>query len=151
MKNTKKLQIQHLDAKTASQQSFPEPPPRGWIHAIRTSLKMSLEQMANSMDLTAPTVFAMEKREKNGTISLNNLKKAAAALNTRLVYGFLPIDGSFEKILENQALIVAEKIVMRTNATMKLEDQQVSKERLQKAIKELADEIKNEMPKYLWD
>lgn len=34
---------------------------------------------------------------------------------------------------------------------MKLEDQRVSKERVEKAVRELADEIKREMPRYLWD
>jgi predicted DNA-binding mobile mystery protein A len=151
MKSNKKLQIQHLDEKISNHGSFPDSPPRGWIYAIRTTLNMSLEQMSNYMGVTAPTLFAMEKRERNGAISLKTLKKAAAALNTRLVYGFLPIDGTFEKLLEKQAFIVAQKIVMRTDATMKLEDQQVSKERLQKSVKELAEEIKNEMPRYLWD
>jgi predicted DNA-binding mobile mystery protein A len=93
----------------------------------------------------------MEKREKDGTISLNTLKKAAAALNVKLVYGFLPNDGTFEKMIERRALTIAQKIVMRTDTTMKLEDQQVSRQRLEKSIKELAEEIKNEVPKYLWD
>jgi predicted DNA-binding mobile mystery protein A len=103
------------------------------------------------MGVTAPTAFAMEKREKDGTISLNTLKKAAAALNVKLVYGFLPNDGTFEKMIERRALTIAQKIVMRTDTTMKLEDQQVSRQRLEKSIKELAEEIKNEVPKYLWD
>jgi hypothetical protein len=34
---------------------------------------------------------------------------------------------------------------------MKLEDQENSKIRLEKAIKNKAEEIKNKMPKYLWD
>jgi hypothetical protein len=34
---------------------------------------------------------------------------------------------------------------------MTLEDQQNSKERIEKAIKQKTEEIKYEMPKYLWD
>jgi len=34
---------------------------------------------------------------------------------------------------------------------MKLEDQENSEERLRKAIKDRAENIKNELPKYLWD
>ena len=40
---------------------------------------------------------------------------------------------------------------MRTSHTMKLEDQENTQERLQKAIKDRAEKIKQEMPKYLWD
>jgi len=34
---------------------------------------------------------------------------------------------------------------------MNLEDQRVDKERIEKAIREQADEIKRERPRYLWD
>jgi hypothetical protein len=40
---------------------------------------------------------------------------------------------------------------MRTHATMTLENQQNSKERIEKAIAQKTAEIKFEMPKYLWD
>ena len=54
-------------------------------------------------------------------------------------------------MLEKRALKIAEEIVMRTSHTMKLEDQENSEERLEKAIKYRAEKIKNELPKYLWD
>jgi len=40
---------------------------------------------------------------------------------------------------------------MRTANTMQLEHQVNSKKRIEKAIKERTAEIKNEMPKILWD
>lgn len=112
---------------------------------------MSFRQFGNRLAITAQSAQEIEEREKNGNISLKNLREVASALNMSLVYGFVPRDGSFEEMLEKQALIVARKIVMRTDNTMKLEDQHVSKERLEKAVRELADEIKREMPRYLWD
>ncbi len=151
MKNTKKLQIEQLDRKLASYLNFPDVPAKGWIHGIRTALKMSFRQFASRLGITAQSAQEIEEREKNGNISLKSLREVASALNMRLVYGFVPRDGSFEEMLEKQALIVARKIVKRTDNTMKLEDQQVSKERVEKAVRELADEIKREMPRYLWD
>ena len=41
--------------------------------------------------------------------------------------------------------------MLRTSHTMQLEDQENTEQRIQTAIKEKADEIKGEMPKYLWD
>lgn len=151
MKNTEKLQIEQLDRKLASYVNFPEVPIKGWIHGIRTALKMSFRQFASRLGITPQSAQEIEDREKNGNISLKSLREVASALNMRLVYGFIPRDGSFEKMLEKQALIVARKIVMRTDNTMKLEDQQVSKERVEKAVRDLADEIKREMPRYVWD
>jgi predicted DNA-binding mobile mystery protein A len=112
---------------------------------------MTLLQMGRAMGIASSNVLDMEKREKDGTITLQTLNRAAEALNLRLVYGFLPKDESFEKLIEKRALALAKNIVSQTDTTMKLENQQVSKQRLEKSIKELAKEIKNEIPRYLWD
>jgi predicted DNA-binding mobile mystery protein A len=151
MKSTKKLQIEQFDRKLSGYLNFPDVPAKGWIHGIRTTLRMSFRQLASRLSITAQSAQEIEKREQNGSITLKNLREVAAALNMRLVYGLVPRDGSLEFMLEKQAQKVARKIVMRTDNTMKLEDQQVRKERVEKAIQELADEIKREMPRYLWD
>lgn len=151
MKNTKKLQIEQLDHKLIGLSNFPEIPAKGWIHGIRSALKMSFRQLGMRMGITAQSAQEIEEREKNGNISLKNLREVAHALDMKLVYGFIPKEKSFEKMLEKQALTVARKIVMRTDNTMKLENQRVSKDRIEKSIRELADEIKREMPRYLWD
>lgn len=151
MKNSKRLQIEQLDRRIASYVNFQEVPTKGWIHGIRTALRMSFRQFGNRMNMTPQSAQEIEERERNGSISLKSLREVASALNMRLVYGFVPRDGSFEKMLEKQALAVARKIVMRTDNTMKLENQQVSKERNETAVHELANEIKREMPRYLWD
>jgi predicted DNA-binding mobile mystery protein A len=151
MKKIEKLQIEQLDRKLSLFHNFPEMPGKGWIHGIRTALKMSFRQFGKRLNITAQSAQEIETREKNGNITLKSLRDVASALNMRLVYGFVPRDGSFEKMLEQQALLVAREIVSRTDTTMKLENQQVSKQRVEKSVRELADEIKREMPRYLWD
>lgn len=151
MRNIGKLQIEQLDHKISVYVNLPELPANGWIHGIRTALRMSFRQLGNRLGITAQSAQEIEVRERNGNISLKSLREVATALDMRLVYGFVPRDGSFEKMLEKRALFVARKIVMRTDNTMKLEDQGVSEERLEKAVLELADEIKRVMPRYLWD
>jgi hypothetical protein len=54
-------------------------------------------------------------------------------------------------MIEKRAKELASEIVMRTNTTMTLEDQQNSRGRIEKAIAQKTVEIKFEMPKYLWD
>ena len=151
MNNAKKLQIAQLDRKLGKYAGFPDPPAKGWIHGIRSAVNMTLRQLGSRLAITAQSAQEIEMRESNGSITLKNLREVGAALNMKLVYGFVPQDGSFDQLLENQALAVARKIVQRTDATMKLEDQQVGKERLEEAVAELANEIKREMPRYLWD
>ena len=83
--------------------------------------------------------------------TIKSLREIAHALDMQLVYGFVPNDGSLDALIEKRATELATKIVLRTNNTMKLEDQGNTNERIKKAIKERADEIKTEMPKILWD
>ena len=149
----KLLQIQQLNSKM---QAFRGPakagmPPTGWIKAIRAAIGMSLKQMGNKLSITKQSMQDIEKREKEGTITLNALKDAAAALDMQLVYGFMPKDGTLEKMIDRKARDLAAHIVLRTSNTMKLEDQGNSDTRIKKAIDEKAATFKTELPKLLWD
>ncbi len=151
MKSQKRLQIDQLDRKLAGHLSFPDPPTKGWIHTIRTAMNMSLRQLGSRLGITTQSAQEIEAREANGSITLKSLRDVGSAMNMKLVYGFVPQDGTFDEMLEKQAIRIAREIVRRTDTTMKLEDQRVSKERIGKAVHELADEIRREMPRYLWD
>lgn len=151
MKKLKKLQIEQLDTNLPMYRNLPARPQKGWIQGVRIALNMSYRQFGKRLGVAAQSAQEIEQREKDGSISLKVLGEAAAALNMRLVYGLVPVDGSFEKTLEKRSLEIARQIVMRTDNTMRLENQQVSKERLEKDIKLLAGEIQREMPRYLWD
>jgi predicted DNA-binding mobile mystery protein A len=126
-------------------------PSKGWINAFRSALKMSLRQLGNRLNIAPQSTKEIEEREANGTITLNNLRDVANALDMQLVYGFVSKHKSLEQMIEKRASELANEIVMRTNNTMALEDQQNSKKRIEQAITQKTFEIKSEMPKYLWD
>lgn len=126
-------------------------PPTGWIKATRTALGMSMQQLGNKLSITKQGILDFEKREKEGSISIKTLREIGQAMDMQLVYAFVPKDGSLDALIERRASELATKIVLRTANTMNLEDQGNSKKRIEKAIKERADELKNEMPKILWD
>jgi len=126
-------------------------PQKGWIHTVRVALKMSLRQLGNRLKISPQSVKEIEEREANSSITIKGLKEVGAALDMMLVYGFIPKGQSIEEMIEKRALEIAKEIVMRTSNTMQLEDQENSKVRLEKAIKNRAEEIKTKMPRYLWD
>jgi len=151
--NKKKLQLEHLERKLkafASAQKVAKPP-SGWLKAVRTTLGMSLQQLANKLSITKQSVQEIEFREKEGNITLKSLRETADALDMDLIYGLVPKDGSIEDLIDRKAHELAIRIVSRTSTTMKLEDQENSKKRLKKAIEERRAVIKNELPKILWD
>lgn len=148
-----KLTLEQIDKKIKQISSLSKLtlPSEGWIYNIRQALSISLKQLGNKMNLTPAGVKEMEKREKNDSITIKSLKDFASSLELKFVYGFIPKEGSLEKMIEKRALEIAQQIVLKTSLTMALEDQQNNPARIKKAIKDRAQQIKNEMPKYLWD
>ena len=149
----KSLIRQQLDSKILIARSLKnmQRPPTGWVKAVRSALGISLQQLGNKLSLTKQSIQEMESREKNYTITLKTLNEAANALDMELVYAFIPKDGSLEALIDRKAKALATKIVLQTSNNMKLEDQGNSEERIQKAIEERTEILKNEMPKILWD
>lgn len=152
-KNKNQLLLEHLETKIAPFKGVTEViiPHTGWVKSIRTTLGMSLRQLANRMGVSPQSINEMEKREVSGTITLNTLRELAHSLDMQLVYGLTPKDESIEKMIERRAFEIAKEIVNRTHTTMTLEDQQNSEERINKAIAQKTEELLDEMPKYLWD
>ena len=149
----KSLQLQQLNSKMLGFASLKQVamPPTGWIKAIRTAIGMSMQQLGNKLNVSKQGVMDIEKREKDGSITIKSLREIARAMDMQLVYGFVPNDGSLDALIEKRATELATHIVMRPAHTMKLEDQANSKKRIETAIRERATAIKNEMPKILWD
>ena len=153
MRNKRKLLIEQLDQKL---QSFSESrkvlvPERGWINTIRTTLNMTMAQLGAKLNITRQGVKKIEESEANGAITLNSLKDVAKAMDLKLVYALVPKNVTFDELIQTRAEKLAQKIVLRTNQNMKLEDQGIGDEKIAKTIKDLADEIKREMRKSLWD
>ena len=104
------LQIQQLNTKMLAYASLQKvaPPPTGWIKAIRNAIGMSMLQLGNRLSITKQSVQDMERREKDGSITIKALREAARALDMPLVYGFVPNDGSLELLIERKAKAVID-------------------------------------------
>jgi predicted DNA-binding mobile mystery protein A len=151
--NKKKLLIEQLENKLAEFKDAGKVmvPQKGWINTIRTTLNMTREQLGNRLNMTKGAIQKIEERESTGQITINKLKFVGQALDMQFVYGFVPIDGTIENVINLRAEKLARKIVLRTNHNMKLEDQGISEGKINDLIKDLASEIKREMRKSLWD
>lgn len=62
----------------------------GWVHYMRTALGMSLKNLAQRAGISVPTAAQSEKRENQGKVTLETLRKMAAAMDCELVYAFVP-------------------------------------------------------------
>jgi predicted DNA-binding mobile mystery protein A len=111
---------------------------------------MTLKQLGGRLGITPQSVKEIELRENKGAITLETMEKVGRAMDMKFVYGFLPNSGSLERTIDNRARELATKIVQRASMSMKLENQEVSAQRVAQEINELAEEIKRAMPKSLW-
>ncbi len=153
MRTPIKLLVYQLDKKLQPFKGLEKQiqPEKGWINAIRTSLNMTLDQLGAKLNTSKQSIKQLEDREKTGAISIKTMNEVAESLEMHFVYGFVPKQGSIENLVNLKAERLARKIVMRTNQTMKLENQGTSEANINRAIEELASELKREMHKSLWD
>ena len=153
MRNQSKLLLEQLDKKL---QPFVEAgkieiPDKGWIHGLRNTLNMTLEQLGRKLKMTRQGVKRIENSEASGTITINLLREVGRAMDMKLVYGFVPNHGSISNLIDHKSYELAKKIIRRTDQTMLLEDQATGKEYLNAAVEELAAQIRQEMRRSIWD
>lgn len=127
---------------------FPRPP-RGWIRAIREALEMTAAQLGERLKVSQPRITALEKSEMEDSITLETLRRAAEALDCRLVYAFVPRE-SLDEMVMARARAVADKKLSRVDHTMRLENQSIDSQELSNAREELARTLA-EKPRRLWD
>lgn len=151
MKKLQRLRLCQLDQQLVARSDRPlEVPSQGWISTLRNALGMPLHVLASRLNMTPTGAKRLEQREADGSITIQVLRKAAEAMDMRLEYVLVPKDGSLQKLIERRALEVAKELVERTDQSMRLEDQAVSRERIAEAIKEKAEELQRELSKELW-
>ncbi len=151
-KKYKKLRLRQLDSQFKKIQNLKEIqiPAKGWIWEIRNALGMSHSQLAKRLKVSAPAIANSERSEAESTIKISTLKKTAEAMKCKLVYAIVP-STSLEQTINEQTLKVAGNVFNRVSHSMKLEEQGVSKRENKAQLKELLEEVKNELTGKIWD
>lgn len=125
--NDAKRARRSLDARLAplgSGDSFAVPS-KGWVRAIRDALGMTARELGGRMGISQPSVVALEQSEREGTVRLDTLRRAADAMDCRLVYAFVPRHG-LEATVRMQAEQLVDDDMQGVAQTMALEDQRAS-------------------------
>lgn len=126
-------------------------PPAGWIKAIRGALGMSSNQLGKLIGVNQATALRYEQREAEGKITLDVLKKAAIAMDCKLIYAIVPKDecSSLEDILNERAENLALRILKKAEHTMQLEKQGTGESKTE--LKRLVEELVNDVDSRIWD
>lgn len=122
----------------------------GWIRTIRKSLNMSINDLARRLGCQPSNVTLLEKNELSAKIKLETLEKVAASMNCRLIYAFVPQDGSLEEIIKKQIQFIAHHIVQKNNHSMQLEEQGISTEKMKQQEEDLYKKISSDTSIKIW-
>jgi len=147
----KALIRQQLDKKLHNFAALKDSPPpvRGWIRAIRDALGMTGEQLARRIGVQKQRVTALEKGEAAGTVTINSMKKAAAAMDCVFVYALVPRD-SLESNVERHARRYAKKIHATVQHSMTLEQQGLNEGESDYGIQANTDKFVRDTSKDIW-
>jgi len=115
-------------------------PAIGWLRTVREALGMSAAQLAARIGMSRQGVSDLEAREREGTVTLAALRKAANGMECDLVYGIVPRT-SLTRTLEDQARLTAIRELDRVAHTMRLEAQATEGDALQALVRERSKEL----------
>ncbi len=138
MKPLEKLALKQIDRRLNRLRSVMEATQvsPGWISFMRKAMCMTLDTLAKQTKLSKPNVQKMEKREREGKVTLETLEKIARAMDCELIYAFVPKQ-EVHKTLMDKARKKATKLIQKTDAHMVLEGQQV-KQKFEDRVEHLA-------------
>lgn len=105
----------HRNAPTAAPRS-------GWIRAIRDALGMSTSELARRMGVSKARIGQIERGERERTITLATLERAADALGCRVEYVLVPLE-PLDDLVWAQAMAKARAEIGAVDHTMELEGQ----------------------------
>ena len=115
------LQRKQLDAKLSAAANV-QPPRDGWIRTMRTALGMSAAQLGKRLGVSRQEAADLERRERNGAITVATLAKVAQALDCELRVTFVP-KTSLDETVKRQATAKARAERNRVLHTMRLDAQ----------------------------
>jgi predicted DNA-binding mobile mystery protein A len=144
------LTRRQLDTQLESWRHLPDLPREGWIRALRAALGMPAFALARKLSVSPSVITRLERSEKDGTITLNSLRKIADAIGGEVVYAIVPRK-SLDDILVDRANHEANRRYRRVSHTMALEDQRVTDEETRAQKRELAARLIATADKLLWD
>ena len=105
------------------------------MRAIRQALGITTRQLATSVGVTQAAIVDTERTEAKGDITLATLQRYAAALDCELSYALVP-KRPLQEMVEERADRIARDQVSRVRHSMALEDQQTSKEYVEREVAE---------------
>ena len=150
VRDTARKQNVRIVERTSGQLRNLYQPKGGWLALLRHALGMSGAKVAARMGVSRNAIYQAEGNERDGAITIAQMRKIASAMNAEFVYALVP-KGSVDDVIRAQARQKAEALVRRAGAHMALESQSLSNDQTKQRVEELTDELARNMPSDFWE
>jgi predicted DNA-binding mobile mystery protein A len=111
----------------------------GWISYMREAMCMTQSILARAAGLNQTTVYQIEKRESAGKVTIQTMRKIAAAMDCEFVYAIIPKE-DLDEFLKKKARAKAARLVREADVHMALEDQRVTED-IEERIERVAEDL----------
>ena len=149
VKDTARKQYVRIVDRAAEQLRNFHRPKDGWLALLRQALGMSGANVADRMDVSRNAIYQAERNEREGAITIAQMRKIAEAMDAEFVYAVIP-KGCVEDVIRAQARRKAEARVRRASSHMALESQSLPREQTKRRIDDLAEQLIRDMPSDFW-
>lgn len=149
------VSIDHVESLDRALRAFKDlvgvqPPPHGWLRAIRDALGMSVDQLATRVGMTAADLADLEEAEVAGHAPVGELARVAGALGCKFVYGLVP-QQTLKQMVEEQVRMIAEKRVGHMEQLLRQHGHSLDAKEIGYHVEEFSRVILTNMPRSLWD
>ena len=146
------IQVRQTDALLAPWRNHQDahPPSSGWVRLIRQALGMTSPQLARRLSISRQAVLDLEQREAKGAITIDALRRAAAAMECDLVYAVVPRT-TLGEMVHTRALEKARRELESVALSMRLESQEVEPVEHARQIADRAEQIARDERRTLWE
>jgi predicted DNA-binding mobile mystery protein A len=111
---------------------------------------MTSKQLAVRLGVSQPRVTKIEKGEREGSITLDTLRRTAQAMDCQLIYAFVP-RRPLHELVEERARVRARAILEATTHSMALEDQLADADTEAAQLEQLTREFMEKSGQDLWE
>ena len=121
---TKPILLNHIQNRSKQVRPILTMPEKGWIRQMREALGLTLEKLGHLCGVSTATIAQAERREIEGNLTIETLRKTAEAMNCEFVYMFAP-KSDMSEFVNQSAYKKAQRILKIADLHMSLENQKV--------------------------
>jgi predicted DNA-binding mobile mystery protein A len=118
--------------------------------SFAVAVGMTSKQLGVRLGVSQPRVTKIEKGEREGSITLDTLRRTVQAMDCQLIYAFVP-RRPLHELVEERARLRARAILEATTHSMALEDQLADADTEAAQLEQLTREFMEKSGQDLWE